>query len=374
MPKKAVVSVISDLITDQRVHRTSLALAEEGWDVLLIGRKLPESQALSPLPYKARRFRLWVNKGPLFYLFFNIRLFLFLLFKKADLLFSNDLDTLPANFLISRIRSIPLIYDSHEYFTGVPELTDRPFIRRIWKTIESIFLPRVKNMLTVNSSIAELYREEYNVDVKVMRNVPVPLNAANWSKDELRKDLDLPLQEHIYILQGSGINIQRGAEEAVEAMQYIEGLLIIAGGGDVIPVLKKLTADLKLEKRILFTGKMLYTTLISYTRAADIGLTLDKDLSINYRFSLPNKLFDYIHAGIPVLASNLPEVAKVIRDYDIGKVISSHEPKEIAGALKEMTSNADQMEKWAANAKVAADAMNWNMEKKVLIEMLKEID
>ncbi|MCA1760901.1 MAG: hypothetical protein LC658_14130, partial [Bacteroidales bacterium] len=120
--KRIIVSVTSDLVSDNRVHKTCTTLGEMGFEVLLVGRKLAGSQPLSPRNYQTKRIKLFFNKGPLFYACFNFRLFCLLLFSKCDLLLSNDLDTLPANFLASKLKNKPLVYDSHEFFTEVPEL------------------------------------------------------------------------------------------------------------------------------------------------------------------------------------------------------------------------------------------------------------
>ena len=123
--QKIIVSVTNDLSTDQRVDKICNTLLELNFDVVLIGRKLPNSIRVKRV-YSTRRFKLWFNKGALFYANYNIRLFFFLLFNKTDALWSNDLDTLLPNYLISKWKNKKLIFDSHEYFTEVPELVDRP--------------------------------------------------------------------------------------------------------------------------------------------------------------------------------------------------------------------------------------------------------
>ena len=256
MAKKVIISVINDLATDQRVHRTALTIHELGYEVTVVGRLLPSSLNMVDQLYQIKRFKLWFHKGPLFYLHYNIKLFFFLLKIKPDILFSNDLDTLPANFFVKRLKKQPLFYDSHEYFTGVPELSNRPLKRKIWKWLEGRMLPHVTKMFTVNESIANLYKKEYNVDAIVMRNTPELQESFLEDKSALRDELGLPNNRSIYILQGSGINIQRGAEEIVEAMQYSNGLLLIIGGGDVMTTLHDLVKKFHLEDKVLFKSKM----------------------------------------------------------------------------------------------------------------------
>jgi hypothetical protein len=162
LTKRAIISVSNDLQTDQRVVRTCSALLEKGYDILLIGRRTEENPELNR-PYETRRFRMLFKKGFLFYAEFNTRLFGTLLFERKNLLYANDLDTLLPNFLVAKISQTPLVYDSHEYFTEVPELQNRPFIKTFWKKLEATLFPRLKNVITVNEKLAEIYSEKYNV-------------------------------------------------------------------------------------------------------------------------------------------------------------------------------------------------------------------
>ncbi len=364
--KHVLVSVINDLSTDQRVHKVCLSLQKMGFQVTLVGRRQRKSMPLEERPYATKRMFLLFEKGPLFYAEFNLRLFLFLLFKKADVLVANDLDTLLANHWARKFKKAELIYDSHEYFTEVPELVARPKVQRFWKKIERAIFPRLKYVYTVNASIAELYKNEYGKDIRVVRNIPIAKPQVVAS----RKELGLPEDRKIIVLQGAGINIDRGTEEAVEAMQYVEGaLFLIIGGGDVIDQLKARVDDLQLSDKVQFLGKKPYEVLMQYTAVADLGLTLDKDTNINYRYSLPNKLFDYIHAGIPVLASNLVEVRNIVKHYDVGDIALDHDPVVLAKKITMMLSDEDTTKRWKNNAKKAARELTWENEEKELIKI-----
>ena len=336
-----------------------------GFDVLLVGRKLPQSIVMDDRPYRSHRMKLMFTKGALFYAEFNLRLFFFLLFRKADLLLANDLDTLLPNFLISKLKGIGLVYDSHEYFTEVPELVNRKRVQKIWKTIEKNIFPKLKDVITVNDSIAGQYEKEYGIKPVVVRNVPILRSSKTQAVS--RTALGIPESKKILILQGSGINIHRGAEEMVEAMQYIEdAVLLIVGGGDVIGTLKDTVNKMSLSEKVIFKGRQPYDKLMQYTALADLGLTLDKDTNLNYRYSLPNKLFDYIQAGTPVLASPLPEIKKIITTYDIGDFIPDHSPKHIAKKITEILSNQSLITKWKKNCNFAASQLNWEKEEKAL--------
>jgi len=365
--KIATVSVINDLNTDQRVDKMCSTLTSLGFDVLLVGRKKSDSLPLEKREYRMHRMRLTFEKGPLFYAEYNIRLFLLLLSRRTDILISNDLDTLLANYLASRIRGKPLVYDTHEYFTETPEVINRPFVRNTWKRIEKWIFPRLKHVFTVNESLAAIFSKKYGVEVKAVRNVP---RKRKHTSVRSRKELGLPADKPVILLQGAGINIHRGAEELVKAMQYLDNvLLLIVGGGDVMPELHRTADELNLNDRVRFIPKQPYEKLLEYTANADLGLTLDKDTNPNYRYSLPNKLFDYIHAGIPVLASPLTEVKKIIEHYDAGVLISQHEPRHIAEKISELLSDEKKISLMKENARRAAKELCWENE----IQQLKEV-
>ena len=367
---KAIVSVINDLVTDQRVHKTCVLLSQNGYEVTLVGRLKRDSLPLNTRIYKTKRMKLLFEKGVALYVEFQIRLFIYLLFKPKKLLVSNDLDTLLPNYLIKKLVGVHLIYDSHEIFCEVPELQNTPRKKKIWEGLEKWILPKLAHCITVNDSIADWFNTKYKVDFLVVRNIPdVP--AIEITKT--REELNLPLDKKIILMQGAGINIQRGAEETVEAMKYIEdALFLIIGGGDVIDTLKKMVTELNLQDKVWFKSKMSASELIHYTRNADIGLTIDKDNNINYHFSLPNKLFDYIHAQVPILASSLPEIKNIITKYNIGFFIQNHQPKHIAECIQTMM-YSKEYSTWKNNLIIAAEENNWQKEKSVWINLLKRI-
>lgn len=363
--QKIIVSVTNDLSTDQRVDKICKTLTNLGYEVLLVGRYYKNSRFIYR-NYETKRFELWFNKGPLFYANYNIRLFFFLLFSKADIFWSNDLDTLWANYLISKWKNKQLIFDSHEYFTEVPELVNRPRVQKFWKRIERKILPKLKHVITVSQSIAHLYEKEYNINVKLLRNVPTihkPSFEVKKIKTEGKKTI---------IYQGA-INVNRGIEQMVLAMLHIENaILYIAGDGDILSEIKALIEKNKLSEKVMLLGKIPLEKLHNYTIQADLGLSLEEDKGLNYRFALPNKLFDYIQAEIPVLVANLPEMEKLLKQYDVGEIIENHDPKHIAEKINSMLSNKEKLPIWKANCKKTAQELNWENETVFLQDFLNE--
>ena len=373
MNKKAIVCVTNDLSTDQRVQKHCFTLMDKGYEVILIGRVLPDSLSLN-FPFKSKRFKLWVNKGALFYAFYNIRLFIYLLFNKCNLIFSNDLDTLPACYLASKLKKTNILYDSHEYFLGVPEIQNKKLVKSVWSFFERTILPRLNHFITVNPSIASLYKKSYGLKPSIIRNIPSSQNFPKHIKT--RDDLQLPADAFIVILQGSGININRGAEEFILSMKYTESNLfaLIIGKGDVWNKLIEIIKENDLHNKVRLIERLPYPEMIQYTLNSNIGVTLDKPGNSNYENSLPNKIFDYAFSGLPVLGSNIKEVSKVINEYQIGSVIDSVNPESIANALNYFFLNKSFYNFCKQNTLILKEKLSWEKESEKLTEILSKLD
>ncbi len=360
IPQKIIVSVSSDLSTDQRVQKVCTSLANHGFDVQLLGRKLTNSSTFSSNLYKAKRFTLWFNRGFLFYANLNVALFFKLLFSKFDVLYANDLDTLTANFLVSKITGKPLIYDSHEYFTEVPELVSRPSVQRIWVRIEKTILPKLKNCITVTEQIANVYKEKYQADFAIMRNFPVLQKNGSIEKEN-------------YILYQGALNIGRGLEELIAAMPFVNAKLWIAGAGDVEQKLKQVAGKLSLSEKVIFLGRLDPKVLKEYTEKAKLGISIEHKMGLNYTYALPNKIFDYIHCQTPVLYADLVEVKRVLNGVEIGQELKSYDLEILANQINEMLTSPNYIE-WHKNCEVLRKELNWQEEEKVLLKMIQNLE
>lgn len=325
--KKVIISVTNDLTTDQRVSKVCNTLCNNNFKVVLVGRKLTDSANLSR-PYQIKRFNLFFNKGFLFFAEYNLRLLIYLLYTKKDILLANDLDTLLPNYLASKLQNKKLAFDSHELFPEIPELVTKPQVKKFWETLEHFLLPKVKNKYTVCKSIADFYAEKYQTSFKVIKNLP--------TKKEIQKgSFSLDTKDKKIIIYQGAVNVGRGLELMIETMAFIENaLLIIIGDGDILKLLQTKVTNTKIENKVIFLGKITPTELQLLTPLAHLGFSLEEDLGLNYRYALPNKIFDYIQAGIPILVSNLPEMRKVVKEYGVGEIVENRSPKELAAQIE----------------------------------------
>lgn len=374
--KHIYISVSNDLVTDQRVHKVCETICSNfpEYKITLIGRLKKDSKPVNQRAYNVHRMSLRFEKGFKFYAEYNLRLFLYLLFKPRGIYFSNDLDTLLPNFLLSKIKGSALIYDSHEYFTEVPELIGRDKVRAIWLWIESYILPKLKTMFTVNETLAKIYSEKYHIPVHTVRNVP---KLDGYKKNEnihnIRAKYGIAPTDFLLIYQGA-VNKDRGLEELIETFSYLPEVyhLLIIGSGDVHQRLVEKTMELKLN-HIHFTGQMPFCELAAYTIQADLGVSLEKSTNLNYRYALPNKVFDYLASSVPILVSPLKELSAILDKHDVGQLIPSHEPKVIAETIKSIFANQNQLAIWKENTQKASEEYCWEKEEKKLVARLLEI-
>jgi len=362
--QKVIVIASNDLRTDQRIRKMCNSIINLGNEVELVGRLKSDSKSLDR-QYKTKRFKLLFNKGALFYAELNIRLFFYLLFSKADRIHANDLDTLLPAFIVSKIRNKPLVYDTHEIFTEVPEIQNR-WVKKVWVAIENWIFPKLENVITVNKSISKFYKNKFDKNsIAVIRNIPE--RKLNIKKTN-RNSLNLPEDKFIVIVQGTGINVDRGTEELILSLKILDNiLLLIIGSGGAISDLKIMVKKNELRDKVRFIQRLPFEEMMQYTINADLGITLDKPTSLNYKYSLPNKLFDYIRAGIPVLASNLIEVKHIVEEYNIGIVVSNVDPEGIAIAIQTYREKGDGYKsEIKTNLLKASDELQWEKDAEVL--------
>jgi len=357
--KKILVSVISDLTTDQRVIRICTTLQLMGFDVSVIARAFSNSLPLDSYNFKASRIQCFFRKGFMQYAEFNLKLFWKLLFSKTDYLLANDLDVLLPNYLVGKLKGKKIFYDTHEYFTGVPELRLAPFKRKVWKTIEDWIFPQLPIVYTVNNSVREKYEKEYGNQIFVIRNVPFTVNVDPMPLPEKWQN------KKIILMQGAGINVGRGGLELLKALPLLpqDYMLVYIGSGTEWDHIAQKTKEWNLLESVEMIAKLPPAQLKRYTKLAHVGCSLDSFEDSNYLFNLPNKIFDYIHAGVPVVATAIPEVKKILDEYKCGIYVADLQPQTIAKAIFELM---EMPEKYKQHCAMAAKDLCWENESEKL--------
>lgn len=359
--KRLLFTVTNDLTYDQRMIRICTSLAEAGHNVTLIGRKLPDSQPLQSRPFHQKRIRCLFKKGKSFYAEYNFRLFFYLLFKKSNLICAIDLDTILPCYSISKIKGVKRVYDAHELFCEMKEVVTRPKIYKAWKRIEKFTVSKFKYGYTVCQPIAEEFKKMYGVDYTVIRNVP------------LIRDLNIPEKKEKYILYQGAVNEGRSFETLIPAMQEINARLIIVGDGNFMSQAKELVENNKLSEKVIFTGKLSPDELYNYTLNAWIGVTLFENNGLSNYYSLANRFFDYINAGIPQLCVDYPVYREVNKNTSIAVLISDLAPESISKHINQLLENGLLYQKLQQNCLIARKELNWQQEEKKLIAFYNSI-
>ncbi|HPD95136.1 MAG TPA: glycosyltransferase [Tenuifilaceae bacterium] len=363
MNSKKVVRLYttSNISTDQRVQRTANTWLKNGYQTTVICRRQTIKE--KTFDFNIEKLSCFFKKSPLFYFFYNLKVIVNITFSKVSVIYANDLDTLVGCSIGAIIRFKPLIYDSHELFTEIPELIGHPIKKFIWKMSEAIFIKRARYIITVSEGVSKELKKRYGINPIVIRNVSAKVNT------EAFKD-----KQPTLIYQGS-LNVGRGIELAIDMMEYLPCYhLIIAGSGDIEIELRKRMLEKKLFDRIEFTGVLDADNLHILTCKAWIGLSLEEDLGLNYRYALPNKIFDYVAASVPVLVSNLPDMSNLVNEYQIGLVAPTRNPKELADFLTDFIDDKQKYDQTLANLSNAANKLTWSKESEKLIEIIKSIN
>lgn len=351
MERKSITLIAtSDINYDQRLQKVAESLNDLGAEVCLIGRELNSSVALSLKAFQQKRLTCIFNKGVLFYLEMNLRLFMFLLKNKSEIVVVNDVDTAFAGILISWFRKVDVIFDAHEYFTEVPELKDEKIKKKVWAFLEKIIIKKSKARYTVNESLAKIFEEKYQQKFEIISNVPTIDKARNKVKKEN------------YILYQGALNKGRGLEALIEAMQQVDGQLKIAGKGDLEIELKKMVSQFELHNKIEFLGNLKPEDLKKVTQKAKIGINLLEANSLNYYYSLANKFFDYIHADLPQICMNFPEYKSINNQFEVAVLIENLAHENLINKLNNLFQNEALYLRLQNNCKSAKDVFNWEKE------------
>lgn len=339
-----------------------------GFDVTVVGSIFRDQSELKR-SYQIHRLEMIFRSGGLFHFEFNIRLFLFAIKGKYDILVANGLDTIPGIGMVAILKGKPFIYDSYNLFTESAEMIGRPLVKKFWQWVERASIRKARKVYTISESIVSFLELKYHIKVSLVRNTP-----ENQSVRKFPPEYRLVHEGLKVLIYQGAINRGRGLRLIIKAMKYLpDAMLFIVGEGEEEEELEKLVLQTSLYTRVIFYGRVQFEELKFLTMQADLGLSAEEDSCLNYRYSLPNKLFDYIHAGIPVLVSAVQEMEKLVSERQIGQIITDRSPEKLAAQIREMLSDDEMVKQWRANSAVAAKEFTWCKEKNRLIEIYKEL-
>ena len=360
---KVLVSVFNNLYTDQRVEKVCETLHKNAYNIELIGNNWGGAPEMSR-PYFFFRIPLKSKILRFAYLEFQWKLFIYL-HKNADkntILHANDLDALLPNYLVSKIKNIPLVWDSHEIFTEMPSVTNR-WVQNIWRLLENALVRKIKFFMIANDSYADWFVRTY----KIKR----PIVVRNLPKKTLSPKILVENNPKVILYQGA-INFSRGIDKMIEAMQYVENAEFhIAGRGPFLEEYQELTKKLHLENKVKFLGNLHPEELRTITEKADVGLSIEENKGLSYYYSLPNKISDYIQARVPVVVSKFPEMQKIVEKYNVGEFISSHDPKNLAEKVNLVLEKGKNF--YQPQLEIASQELCWENEAPKILELYEKV-
>lgn len=359
--KRIVFTVTNDLSYDQRMIRICTSLVAAGYHVTLVGFKRTDSKPLSQQSFQQVRLSLLFRKGWLFYADYNFRLFWWLLFRRLDVVGAIDLDTILPCWLVSVLRRKKRVYDAHELFCEMQEIVERPRVYRVWKWIERLTVPRFRYGYTVNQPIADEFYRLYQRQYEVVRNVPV-----------LRMT-PVPEKKERFILYQGAVNEGRSFDTLIPAMKRVDARLVIAGDGNYMEKARELVSRHGLEEKVQFTGKLLPGQLRELTQQAWLGVTLFEKTGLSNYYSLANRYFDYLHAGIPQLCVDYPVYRELNKKQPVALLTHDLSPEALAARLNQLLTDPVLYEKLQQNCLDVRRQLNWQEEEKVVIRFYHSI-
>ncbi|MFT3674636.1 MAG: glycosyltransferase family 4 protein [Chitinophagaceae bacterium] len=359
--KRIVFTVTNDLSYDQRMIRICTSLAAAGYHVTLVGFRRADSKPLSQQPFRQVRLPLLFRKGWLFYADYNFRLFWWLLFRRVDVVGAIDLDTILPCWLVSVLRRKERVYDAHELFCEMQEIVERPRVYRIWKWIERLTVPRFRYGYTVNQPIADEFNRLYQRQYEVVRNAPV-----------LQETMIAEKKERFILYQGA-VNEGRSFDTLIPAMKWVDARLIIAGDGNYMEKARELVAGNGLAEKVHFTGKLLPARLRELTQQAWVGVTLFEKTGLSNYYSLANRYFDYLHAGIPQLCVDYPVYRELNKTEPVALLTDDLSPEALAARLNQLLTDPVLYKTLQQNCLTVRRKLNWQEEEKVLIRFYHSI-
>jgi len=377
--KKVLITFLGNINYDTRCKNLYDTLSANNYDVEFLGFDwLTDGFAET----RGNISIIKLNKGFFsipFYLKFIWHIKVKLITTKASIIFAEDIYTLPFAVIFGKLKRAKIYYDSRELFGYLAGLKDKKIKQAFWKWIEKIFIKRTDYVMVTGPMDGEFLKKEYGINnLILLRNLP------RYYKPELKLDLHFHLQieksqlkadepkaqKKIILYQGVLLK-GRGIEKIFSVLNELpDCVFVIAGGGEYEDHYRKLAEEMKVSDRVFFLGKITQEDLPKITSAVDVGVSLIENVSISYYYALPNKLFEYIMADVPVIVSNLPQMKDIVDKYDVGYAVEFDNKDELISAIKKLTENESLRESKKQNCHIASQELNWEKE---VTNLLKEL-
>ena len=359
--KSAIIAFLGNAYHDSRVVNLIDSLSKINIDTTTISFDWKTANFKSQFG-KTNIYKLDKSKSSLIYYFkFFFLLVRDLLKHKANYYFAEDIYTLPIVYFFAKRNKGKIYYNSREIYGHLAGLRNKNIVQKIIAKVESKFIRKVDLVLVTGEMDATFLRDAYSIDnFMVLRNLPK--YQKEIQKIDLRKNLQISEKEKIILYQGVLLE-GRGISKIINILGKVPNThFVIVGEGEYRKQFESIAAKSNVSNKIHFLGAVNHTVLLNYTASADIGLALIENISISYYYALPNKLFEYIMAGVPILASNLPQMKKVIDDYNVGRYVDPEDEDDLISKLSEMLNNDNKLAEFKSNCKFAAKELNWDAE------------
>lgn len=367
--KKICIAFLGNALHDSRIVNLTNSLKDDGCSVSVISFDWFISSQ-NYFDNEIKIFKLTKGKFSLFfYLHFALILINELFRSKSDIYFAEDLYSLPFVTTIAKLKGAKVYYNSRELYAFLGGLRNRPLLQSIVKQIEKFFIKKVDLVLTTGVMDSAFLEKFYGIDnTIVIRNIP--LYQTSSAIIDYRKMYGISDNKMILLYQGVLLE-GRGVPLIMRTMVKIpQTVLIILGDGEQKSNFQKLAGELNISGRVIFAGAINQKELINYTAGADVGLSLIENISVSYYHALPNKLFEYIIAGIPVLCSDLPQMKQIVETYQVGESINLSNEVNLYKVLERWIENPNLLVTYKLNCKRASKDLNWQEEYKKVREIL----
>lgn len=322
---------------------------------------------------KNEKLRIWFHKVFCYLArsFFHFNSFDYFIYEKAkkyraDIVHVHDLPFLKHGARLAKEWDVPLVFDAHEIYYE-QEVLSRSVRKRLQKE-ERKYAPQVDLFITVNDALARFFMKQHAIPMPlVLHNCTEEFVVEGDMKNTLRNALNGKDKDYIVLFQG-WISEERNLSTVILAAKYFKEniQLVVIGYGDYLEYLVKLRDDLGIQEKVTFLGKVDADEIMQYTAGADLGLIPYLPIDLNHKYCSPNKFFEYIQAGVPVLANKLEFFVGMKKKYGVVEVCDYTDPHEVADYVNSLI-GTQQLDEMGNSCRVAAETLNWSVESRMLI-------